>query len=428
MRILWVCNNVLPDFCQEFELKWNFGAGWVTGLLHAFQYCSEYEIGLCFPIIDEYRMRSATFQGHKYYSFHMDMNYRTYADDMKNEFVPIVQDFVPDVVHIWGTERNHAKAALDACIACGISNKIVVHIQGIAAMMGLHYAVGLADCVITKKNDAGIAEIEEERNQFYRWGITERYVLENTKFVTGRTEWDAAYVKRINSQARYIACEEILRDRFYQCRQTWQPCRCHRHTIFVSQAHYPLKGLHFLLSAMLIIIERYPHAEVHIGGHNPLNPDKNGKVSIYGQFLQKLISEYGLDKTVKFLGILQEEAMIDEYLNANVYVLPSTIDNSPNSIAEAMLLGTPIVASYVGGVPSIIAHGDTGLLYPCDEHYMLAHYIMRIFEDDVLAEHISRNGRRKAAMLHNPHTICDCMKEVYKEIGDGCELSGNSNQ
>ena len=57
-----------------------------------------------------------------------------------------------------------------------------------------------------------------------------------------------------------------------------------------------------------------------------------------------------MEDKIEFLGRLSAEGMKQAYLDANVFVMPSTIENSPNSLGEAMLLGVPCVAADVGGV------------------------------------------------------------------------------
>ena len=75
---------------------------------------------------------------------------------------------------------------------------------------------------------------------------------------------------------------------------------------------------------------------------------------------------------VRFLGPFDAPAMRDRYLRTHVYVSPSTIENSPNSVGEAMLLGCPVVSSNVGGVSDLLYHGKEGFLYQTSAPYMLA--------------------------------------------------------
>ena len=101
---------------------------------------------------------------------------------------------------------------------------------------------------------------------------------------------------------------------------------------------------------------------------------------------------------------------------AFVFVSPSTIEDPSNSVCEAMLLGVPVVASYVGGTPSLIHHGEDGFLYPCDAHYMLAYYIMQIFQDDELAGRISAAARERAGKRHDPEKIKNRIMEIYRAV------------
>ena len=82
---------------------------------------------------------------------------------------------------------------------------------------------------------------------------------------------------------------------------------------------------------------------------------------------------------VTFLGSLSGKQMKENYLKANVFVLPSTIENSPNSLGEAMLLGLPCAAADVGGVTDMLESGSEGIVFQGTAPYMLSDAIEKIF-------------------------------------------------
>ena len=57
-----------------------------------------------------------------------------------------------------------------------------------------------------------------------------------------------------------------------------------------------------------------------------------------------------------------------------------------------MLVGTPVIGSFVGGIPDLISHKRDGFLYPCNGPEMLSYYIERVFEDDALVTEFSKKG------------------------------------
>ncbi|MGI4834036.1 MAG: glycosyltransferase family 4 protein [Janthinobacterium lividum] len=94
---------------------------------------------------------------------------------------------------------------------------------------------------------------------------------------------------------------------------------------------------------------------------------------------------------------------------------PSYIDNSPNSVCEAQLMGLPVVASEVGGVGSLITEGETGLLCPLDPR-ALAQQTIRLYRDPALHQRIAQQGRALALVRHNPDTILQRTLAAYRAI------------
>lgn len=418
MKILWLCNIVLPDFCDEFGFKKNVFGGWLSGMLTELQKSSDIEIGFVFPIIDKKYLKNGILNNCKYYSVHSEINsyqHIDYSDKMVNEFEYILKDFNPDIIHIWGTEYPHSGAMLKACEKNGLVENVIINIQGLISICAKHYSTCIPNEYIKIKTNS-YKSIDEDRNLFIERGKVEVETLKKAKHVIGRTEWDKACINLINSKTKYHFCNEILRETFYENRGKWSLDTCEKKSIFISQASYPIKGLHIALDALRIVSDEYPDVHLYIGGNDITCPDKNNEIKPYGQYIKILIDEYNLKNKVTFTGILSEEDMCKKYLNSNLFISSSLIENSPNSIGEAMMLGVPIISSNVGGVNSFIKHRESGLLYQVDASYMLAYHIKEIFEDEKLVNCLSNNAKINAREIFDRKKNAHKTFRIYNEI------------
>lgn len=377
-KVLWVCSVVMPEFAQEFNIKPTVFEGWLEGMLQ--QLKEIVDIALCFPIIDSWRKKDGELNGNKYYSF--SLTACEYSVDTEERFLEILNDYKPDVVHIWGTEYPHTLAMINACEEMGILDHVMINIQGLVEPCGIHYLDHVPYQYIKKENECGNT-LKKEQREFIVRGRFEREALCKVRHVIGRTDWDCAWVKHINPDICYHFAGEILRKEFYEANERWTYEACEKHSIFVSQAGYPVKGLDYLLHVLPDIMRDYPDTHIYVAGINPIMPGKkSGCISPYGIYLRDLLKEKNLQDKISFLGQLNAEQMIERYLKANVFVSCSRIENSPNSVCEAALIGTPIVASFVGGVGSLASKISNIYLYQSGAAYMLAFYIKKIFEAD----------------------------------------------
>ena len=244
-------------------------------------------------------------------------------------------------------------------------------------------------------------------------GESELHVLKRAKNVFGRTDWDKACTMQINPERSYFHCGEILRECFYTGK--WSVETIERHSVFFSQATNPIKGLHFAISAINILSEKYSDIKLYVGGRDIYSGDM-WKKSSYEKYIRDMIREYSLEDKVVFMGALQAEQMKQKYLSSNVFVSSSTIENSPNSVGEAMILGVPTVTSDVGGVKEMLIHGVEGYIYPMDEPYMLAYYIDLIFSDDELAIRLGSAAKKRAEKNHDREDIMSELIENYNVI------------
>jgi glycosyltransferase involved in cell wall biosynthesis len=311
---------------------------------------------------------------------------------------------------------------VNVCCELNIIDRLVISIQGIISTIYGHYSNGLNNSVTksyTFRDFIRRDNIKLQSEKFKIRGENEIIALKKAKHVIGRTSFDKAVSFQINPQLKYHYLNESLRPSFYN--NKWDINKSEKHSIFLSQSYYPVKGFHYLLEAMPLILERFPKAHIYTTGNNLVdnfNLTKRLRENSYSKYLRKQILFRKLEDRVTFLGNLSEQQMCERYLKSNVFVCPSSIENSPNSLGEAMILGVPSVAAYVGGIPDMIKDKDEGFLYQHDATYMLAHYICEIFNNDNLALELSENSRAHALRTHDRTENMRRLIEIYKDISD----------
>jgi len=100
--------------------------------------------------------------------------------------------------------------------------------------------------------------------------------------------------------------------------------------------------------------------------------------------LERQRDDLGLGDRVRFLGGLSRAGVLRVFRAADAVLLSSRWENFPHVIVEALAVGTPVIASAVGGVPEVVCDGENGLLVPAGDPEALAAAIRRLFGDDAL--------------------------------------------
>jgi len=328
----------------------------------------------------------------------------------------ILDEVNPDIVQVFGTEFAHTLAMINICK----NDKVVISIQGLTSVIARHYMLGLPVNIqngFTLRDLVKQDNIKQQQTKFAKHGRLEIEALQKVKHIIGRTTWDKACTSQINPDAKYHFCNETLKGEFYK--HCWDINRCEKHSIFVSNGSYPIKGLHFMLDAMPLILKRFPDTILYVGGFNVTKCDTlkdNLKMLSYGKYIKELIKKYKLDGKIFFTGLLDERQMCERYLKSHVFVCPSSIENSPNSLCEAMILGVPCIASHVGGIPDLIKHREEGFVYQTDAPYMLTHYVCEIFENQDMALSFSKKAREHALKTHDREENTKSLLKIYKSI------------
>lgn len=110
--------------------------------------------------------------------------------------------------------------------------------------------------------------------------------------------------------------------------------------------------------------------------------------------LERLASASGLSESITFVGHQFDVAPF--YTLADLMVVPSGTEGSPNALLEAMAAGLPIVATAVGGIPEIVSNTNAALLVRKHDHLGLAEAIARLLDNRELREQLSRTARNTA--------------------------------
>ena len=422
MKVIWLTNvatQMVDSIINENKRSF-FGGGWLDGLSERLLMDKSFKLVLCYPLYTQKENIEGGKDNFKFYGFAADgkklRKGTAGIETFEKYFEMILRNEHPDIVHIHGTEFEYCYSMCRVAERLGMLDRVVISIQGLVGVYANHLFAGMTAADVRKctlKEFLTQNSVYDTYKAYVRRGEFEEKSLKMVKHVMGRTSWDKACVDLVNPKCQYHFSNETLRDPFYE--ETWDYDTCESYTIFASQALLPLKVLHILLKAESLIKDEYKDLRIKVAGQNIISGNWiNG--SSYGLYIKKLIKKYELDGQVEFLGPQNALQMRNQLLKCNVFVSPSTIENSPNSVGEAMLLGTPCISSDVGGVNDMLRRDEEGFIYPYDEYYMLAYYIKCVFDCKKRIASVTKKAQEHARITHDPMINSSGVMAIYEEI------------
>ena len=411
MKVLWLCNNAPGVVRSALSGKQESQVNWLDHVLQDLL-----DQGITLRIL--YRGGGAPGQINGFCSYAPvpETPAHIYRTELEEEFRQQLRTFQPDVIHSWGVEYHHALAMVNAAEKEGMLPRMAASIQGLCCRIAPHYTDGIPASALRSRTIRDIMRhdsILAQQKQYTQRGELEIEALRKLTHVIGRTDWDQANALNINPNITYHHCDETLRDVFYT--DQWAYSRCRKHRIFASSCAYPVKGFHILLEALAIVRKEYPDAEITVTGRPFAALDFKSRMrrNGYEKYLSCLVKRNKLENAVHFLGHLSAQDMKQAYLDANVFVLSSTMENSPNALGEAMLLGLPCVAAEVGGVPSLMGEEEGILCAPVNPAAM-AEGICRVFSMENQAEAMGAAARTRARKTHDPEQNMKDLMDIYR--------------
>jgi len=342
LKILFLCHYPIDKIKPEgviYRTKNQHPASWVEGIVNSISQNENYSVFIL--TVSSYLKHSITFE---YDNKNITVVRNPYSIPWTLRGLPsflfiekltryifirlklrkiIKNKIKPDLIYSFGTENFYSISAINL----GIPN--IIHIQG------------------------PIAEYYKKSKMFnQRLQIPiERKSIKNTKYFFARTKFDNEFIQKINSKATIFNVWEPVREVFFKY-QWSNPLDFS--ILYVGIMSKELKNPELLIRAIPILKEKYPGIKVNIIGY------VNKK---YFNSLNNLIAKLNVSSYINFLGYKNAEEIAEALSKNRIFILTSKCENSPNSLAEAMVVGVPIIASAVGGIPSMIDDGVNGFLF-----------------------------------------------------------------
>jgi len=417
MRVLWIVHDVLPDFAPFVSGDYSLGGSWIDPLFYSLAENEDIELGIVSPVVNGAYLKKEI-DGIQYFSIPIVAGGSTgrMSPDTVENYIRVIDAFEPDIIHIHGVEKNFG------LLTKYINRKlpVVCSIQGI--INSYYDWLKLSAVSFDKfrfksiKTLLGIGGgIKATAARWRKYNVIEREIIETNRYFIGRTEWDKSQLYAINPNALYFHGEELLRADFYS--KKWEVKKCERHSIFMSSGAYSIKGLQLMIQAMSFLVKKYPNLKLYVPLFNHSNSKWKRLIfgNEYNNYISHLINVHQLKANIIFLPRLSAASMADRFLKSHVFALPSYVENSPNSLGEAMMVGTPSVVSHCGGIGSIVDN-ESALIFPIGDFRMLAFQIDRIFQSNELATELSQRSQLIAYDRHNVEKTTESYINIYKDI------------
>lgn len=414
MKVLWFTNT--PSLSADHLKNKSIGGGWIGSLEAEFARIPFIELGISFNY--EHGIKPFTLNKTKYFPIHTTSPtgkvknlVSRWRKPVENEgdiqaYLNVIDEFKPDIIHIFGTE------GVFGLVISKTNVPSVIHIQGNLTVYDYKWYSGITAVDVLrysrKWNLLKGFGIYHQYRLNKKQAMRERRIFQQCKYFMGRTDWDRRITSVLSPHAKYFHCDEMIRPLFYS--HKWLPKDSETSYILISTIRNNLyKGLETVFECKKLLNKILGNNFTwKIAGINGQDEISNLLERKYGSTFQ----ENGID----LLGALQEKELIDELLAADVFVHPSHVDNSPNSICEAMLLGMPIIATYAGGIPSIIENHEEGLLIQDGDFHAMAGAVLEFHGNRSYATELGKKARATAIKRHDPQKIIDTILKVYSAV------------
>lgn len=327
-------------------------------------------------------------------------------------FSEVVNNFNPDIVHVWGSENPFKLLPFKYNIA-GIK---VLAMQGVLSSIGntLFMGLSLKDAFST----IGLREILTKsslwsiRRSFCNESEVEKKIIKSAEYIITQSDWTESQIKIINAKVPCYRTTRTLREPFLDCKK-WSSIEHNKNIVYTASWGYSLKGLHVLIKAMAIVKRDFPDVELRIAG-------TIGRRDILGdgylRFILKKIKDLGLEKNIVWLGGISAEDIVKNLQEASVFAHASFVESYSVAVAEAMSVGTPSVVTFAGAIPEMADNNIEALFFTIGDYKRCAHLIVKLLSDKVLSKEISNNALKRSRERNIDNDAVSNQMNIYRKI------------
>ena len=330
----------------------------------------------------------------------------------------IDNEIKPDLIHIWGTENGFGFAVVEAKLQV----PVLLDIQGLLSSIGSNYYGGLSNKDLLRC--IGLKEILRPKNhphsvhkKFVERGYHERFLIGHMENISVQSEWVDSIIRYLSPNSNIFRTGIMLRDEFYETAAWEYNGNSQNINIFTScSGAIPYKGLHLIFDAIALLKNKYPNIRLNIGGNIEIEK-KNGIIRDgYTGWLLKKADQLGITDSISWLGMMDADEMIREMKRSSLVVVPSFIESYCLFMAESMIVGVPIVASFAGAMPELAENNKSALYFPIGDYWACAQQIEKIITNQELAEKLSIEARCTAVQRNDKTTVLQTQLDIYNRI------------
>lgn len=346
------------------------------------------------------------------------------AKSLVQDILAAAEEFAPDLIQVWGVETFFGLLPVRGLL----KYPSLLEMQGLQGQYAKVFWGGLTWperlCCVGIKEVLKRRTMGARQRDFAHWKQYEEEIIAGHRFIGVQSAWINAHVKAINHHARLFSIDPVLRKPFYET-NGWQ-MSSGRRTLFCSAASsFPYKGLHVAIRALALLRKRIPDVRMNIAGaHQRGGIREDG----YIRWINWMIRKMDLTDAINWLGPLTAEEIVEELKNSSAMVIPTFIENYCTAMQEAMIVGTPVVVSYVGGIPSLGKEEESCLFFTPGDEIMCADQLERLLTNQELSKRISHESRKIALLRNNRQRLIQCQLEIYRQVLEETDIKAKQGK